>query len=185
MAEVLVQFAEPVTDEHGNRYTARACGNEMTDGLWQGWIEFLPSGAGEPLRSGRETTQPNKTDAVYWATGLTYVYLEGALRRALNPLSRPPAREVVAPVFDEPAPRPDVPPGAVDSVLNPFSVFRKGEPLLRRQLSALSPWHLVNIIQDYRMSEEPREQLDARPAADLVEQIIRAVRQQESVVRKE
>ena len=185
MAEVLVQFAEPVTDERGNRYTARACGSEMPDGLWQGWIEFLPSGAGEPVRSARETTQPNQTDTVYWATGLTSVYLEGALRRALNPLVRPAARDVAPPVFDEPAARPDAPAGGVDSVLNPFSAFRKGEPLLRRQLSALSAWHLVNIIQDYRLSGAPREQLDATPAAELVERIIQAVRREQSVVRED
>ena len=181
MAEVLVEFAEPVLDEHGHGYTARACGSEMPDGLWQGWIEFLPSGAGEPVRSGRETTQPNQTDAVYWATGLTYIYLECALRRALKPPARPLPREIATPVFEEPAPRAEMAPGAVDSVLNPFSVIRKGEPLLRRQLGALSAWHLVNIIQDYGLSDVPREQLDATPPAELVERIIRSVRRQESL----
>ena len=38
---------------------------------------------GETLRSFRETTQPNLTDLRYWATGLTPVYLEGALERIL------------------------------------------------------------------------------------------------------
>jgi hypothetical protein len=181
MAEALVEFADPIADERGNRYTARACGSEMHDGLWQGWIEFLPIGAGEPVRSGRETTQPNRTDAEYWATGLTYVYLEGALRRALNPLVRPAPREISPPVFDTPAPATDMLPGPVDSVLNPFSVFRKGEPLLRRQLSALSGWHLVNIIRDYRLSSTSVDQLNALPAADLVELIVSAVREQEAV----
>ena len=32
----------------------------------------------------RETTQPNHTDVVYWATGLGQIYLEGALTRALD-----------------------------------------------------------------------------------------------------
>ena len=41
---------------------------------------------GAAVRSGRETTQPNRQDTAYWATGLTPVYLEGALGRALNPL---------------------------------------------------------------------------------------------------
>jgi hypothetical protein len=72
-------------------------------------------------------------------------------------------------------------PGPVDSVLNPFSVFRKGEPLLRRQLSALSGWHLVNNIRDYRLSSTSVDQLNALPAADLVELIVSAVREQEAV----
>jgi hypothetical protein len=71
--------------------------------MWQGWIEFEPVDGGAPIRSPRETTQPNRTDTQYWATGLTVVYLEGALCRALNPLTlrpHPPRR----PSFDEPAP---------------------------------------------------------------------------------
>ena len=179
MAEVLVEFADPVADEHGNTYTARACGSEMPDGLWQGWIEFVPLGPGEPVRSGRETTQPNRSDAIYWATGLTYVYLEGALRRALNPLVRPVQRDIAPPLFDTPAPPAAAAGGAVESVLNPFSVIRKGEPLLRRQLAALSPWHLVNIIQDYKLSALSSDELNAMSAAEMVELIIAAVRRLE------
>jgi hypothetical protein len=183
MAEVLVEFAQPVEDGDGNSYTARACGSEMPDGRWQGWIEFVPVGTGQPLRSSRETTQPNHNDVVYWATGLTYVYLEGALRRALNPLVRPIDRDVAPPIFDEPAPHNEVASGSVDSVLNPFSVIRKGEPLLRRQLAALSGWHLVNIIRDYRLSDENAADLNRLPPAELVELIVAAVRRQEAISR--
>jgi hypothetical protein len=84
MAEVLVEFDATVTGENGKSYMARACGDARRDGLWQGWIEFVPLGGGEPVRSDRETTQPNRIDAIYWATGLTPVYLEGALVRALG-----------------------------------------------------------------------------------------------------
>src|SRR5918993_4582932 len=84
MAEVLTQFADPVAGPDGHAYRAQACGGPMPDGVWEGWIEFAPVGGGTPLRSPRETTQPNRKDAVYWATGLTAIYLEGALDRALN-----------------------------------------------------------------------------------------------------
>ena len=60
-------------------YQAKACGRERDDGLWEGWIEFENSESGAVLRSARETTQPNLADLKYWATGLTPVYLEGAL----------------------------------------------------------------------------------------------------------
>ena len=40
------------------------------------------------------------------------------------------------------------------AVLDPFSVYQKGEALLRRQLSALAGWHLVNIIRKYELSGE-------------------------------
>jgi hypothetical protein len=87
VSEVLVQFAELVSDEDGRQYVARACGAEMpNDTRWQGWIEFVPADGGAAIASGRETTQPNRIDTEYWATGLTPIFLEGALQRALHPL---------------------------------------------------------------------------------------------------
>lgn len=84
MAETLMQFQTPVSAPDRTVYIARACGAPMEDGLWEGWIEFDPLGGGDTIESPRETTQPNRTDTVYWATGLTAVFLEGALRRALD-----------------------------------------------------------------------------------------------------
>jgi hypothetical protein len=180
LAEVLLEFAEAITSEDGKNYTARACGSEMPDGRWQGWIEFLPLGDAEPIRSARETTQPNRRDLEYWATGLTYVYLEGSLHRALKPLVRPVVPDPVPPLFDGPAPSPVGIP-TTESVLDPFSVYRKGEALLRRQLSALAGWHLVNIIRRYELSDEDPTILGAREPAVLVEMIIDAVRQSRDV----
>ena len=104
MAEVLAEFTEVLIDDAGVRYRANAVGGEMPDGTWQGWLEFKPLDGAPSIRSARETTQPNRVDAIYWATGLTPVYLEGALERALKPLVR---RVVVpdVPAFQEPAPR--------------------------------------------------------------------------------
>ena len=176
----IVQFTEPVVSDDGTLYVARACGNEMPDGLWQGWIEYLPVGDGEPVRSGRETTQPKRDDLIYWATGLTAVYLEGALDRALKPAVRAPDPVIPPPVFDTPAGE-DLPPRpAHEAVLNPFSVYRKGESLLRRQLSALSEWHLVNIIAAYNLSDVSEAELNRMPAAGLIELIVSNVRATES-----
>jgi hypothetical protein len=64
----------------------------------------------------------------------------------------------------------------VEAILDPFSVFEKGETLLRQELSALATWHLVNIILAYQLSEEPMSVLGALPAAPLIEVIVGAVR---------
>ena len=56
-------------------------------------------------------------------------------------------------------------------MLDPFSVYRKGEALLRRQLSALAGWHLVNIIRRYELSDEDPAVLGSREPAELVELI--------------
>jgi len=107
------------------------------------------------------------------------IYLEGALTRALNPpVRRAPARG--EPLFDGPAPNRvssaarSIPTG--DAVLDPFSVFEKGEVLLRKELGALSPWHLVNIIRAYRLSAEPEDVLNRMRGAALVDIIVDQVR---------
>jgi hypothetical protein len=176
VAEVFVEFSEPVVTKDGTAYIARACGSEMDQGLWQGWIEFLPVDGGTPIRSSRETTQPNREDALYWATGLTPVYLEGALDRALHPLTKTPQRPEPEPLF--PGPAPDITPQrSHEAVLNPFSVYRKGESHLRSQLMALSSWHLVNIITAYGLSQQREADLAMTPAPVLVELIVSAVRE--------
>jgi hypothetical protein len=178
MAQVLTQFTDVLTDEGGVKYRANACGAPMADGLWQGWIEFIPIDGTAPIRSGRETTQPNRADTVYWATGLTRVYLEGALRRALNPLVRRTVEPDVA-AFSEPAPpvAPATPVRATsrEAILDPFSVYERGEAALRSQLAALSAWHQVNIILAYRLSDASSDVLNRLPAQDLIEIIVVAV----------
>jgi len=177
MAEVLVEYSDPVTSKDGRTYTARACGSEMDSSRWQGWLEFVPVNGGPVVRSGRETTQPNRTDTAYWATGLTPVYLEGALDRALSPMVRVPQSPPAEPAFHSPAAAVSVDGPTRESVLNPFSVYRKGESLLRSQLSALSGWHLVNIIEAYGLSDQRPADLAATPEPVLVELIVSTVQQ--------
>lgn len=185
MAEVLAEFADPVVYADV-AYRAQACGAPASDGLWEGWIEFAPVDGGAPVRSGRETTQPNRVDAVYWASGLTHIYLEGALARALKPLVRPIATPS-APLFDAPAPdSTTLPPRAVpvqEAVLDPFSVYEKGETLLRQELGALSAWHLVNIIRAFGLSNESTVVLNRLPASALIDMIVVGVREQASARR--
>jgi hypothetical protein len=176
MAEVLVEFSDVVITAGGSRYMARACGSAVESGHWQGWVEFIDLETGDAVRSPRETTQPNRTDTVYWATGLTPVYLEGALQRALHPTLRARPLTQATPVFDGPAPDLAPEPPLPDSILNPFSVYRKGEALLRRQLNAFSVWHLVNIVRAHELSDLPATTLNAMPAPDLVDLIVAAVR---------
>jgi hypothetical protein len=179
MAETLWQYPTPVTAPDGVLYRARACGAMMDGGNWQGWIEFDPVGGGEPIRSPRETTQPNHKDAEYWATGLTNIYLEGALSRALHPLVVAAPRPFDSPKFDGPAPAPVVERGdhvAAHSVMDPFSVFEAGEAVLRRQLHALSAWHLVNIAREYELTSEDQATLNAMPAEALIDAIVAGVK---------
>ena len=69
----------------GPRFFPQVAGRERKDGLWEGWIEFVAADGTRSIDSGRETTQPNRTDLKYWAEGLTRAYLQGALGRAQSP----------------------------------------------------------------------------------------------------
>jgi hypothetical protein len=85
MVELIHEHSARVRGADGTEYRARICGRERSDGTWEGWLEFHPtSGAGEPLRTGQETSQPSRKTLVYWATGIEPVYLEGALARAVR-----------------------------------------------------------------------------------------------------
>jgi hypothetical protein len=183
MAETLLQYQHPVTGPDGTVYEARACGSAMAGGTWQGWIEFVPADGGPPLRSGRETTQPNRVDTAYWATGVTPIYLEGALKRALAGPIEIAVEPTPRPLFSGPAPAATVatPPGTT-AVLDPFSVYEKGEPLLRKQLGALSAWHLVNIIAAYELSDLTTAALSSMPAAALIDIIVSGVRKERNAL---
>ena len=176
MAEVLVEFVEPVSSEDGTYYTARACGSDMPGGQMAGMDRVRAARRGDPIRSPRETTQPNRQDTDYWATGLDAGVSRGRASPSLKRPARPLARDIAAPLFERPADNFIMGPPVTESILDPFSVYRKGEALLRRQLSAMAGWHLVNIITHYGLSREDTALLSAREPVQLVELIIDAVR---------
>jgi hypothetical protein len=176
--ETLLQFSSLATAPDGTRYEARACGSPMPDGGGQGWIEFVPIDGGDAVRTGRETTQPNRTDTEYWASGLTPVYLDGALARALKEprrvgLDRPPPQPSI---FGAPAPATSPVGTRGDSIIDPFLVYAHGEAHLRKQLGALAAWHLVNIARDYGLTAADVDTVNRMSASDLVELIVSAVR---------
>jgi hypothetical protein len=147
------------------------------DGRWEGWLEFSDLDTGAVIRSARETTQPTRDDAMYWATGLTRVYLEGALTRARAPRRRVETPQVDAdPAFDAPA-QPfhepaDVAP--VRAVLDPFEVYAQGERVLRQELQALELDHLRAIVRAHGLEGGAGARSRAREV--VIEYIIAEVR---------
>ncbi len=80
MAELIHQHSTQVLDPDGRKYLALIYGEERPDGTWEGWLEFRNGRT--VLRTGQETSQPNRTAVEYWASGLESTYLDGALARA-------------------------------------------------------------------------------------------------------
>jgi hypothetical protein len=173
MAEIVHVFDEPVFLD-GAPYEARVAGRPEGH-IWEGWIEFVARDGGDALRTPRETTQPDRAALLYWATGLSGTYLEGALRRALQPQPQRVVAAMPEPMFEAPAPNPAADIFAADrAVLDPFSVGAKGEDLLRRELGALRAWHLRNIVRAYRLADATAD-LEAMTEPELVELIVARV----------
>jgi hypothetical protein len=180
MAHVIIIYRTSPLRVGNVVYTGQACGRERTDGTWEGWLEFLPDDDSSVLRSTRETTQPSLAALEYWATGLTPVYLTGALERTLARAPAVGAEPLLPSVYDQPAPVeavPNGPPTLPTAVLDPFSVFAKGEDILRHQLAALSERHLRSIALAYELADPMDIDLEALSATELVELITIAVRE--------
>jgi hypothetical protein len=156
MAEVLVDFDTPI--RYGDDiYRARAVGRLAGDRhMWEGWLEFVPAAGGPGIVGTTETTQPEREHLVYWATGLTPVYLAGALSRAMRSTTvRVHVTET--PYSDHPAPRAAAaapPAGGPDAVLDPFDVGARSLDILRQELGALNRPRLLNIIAAYDLKPE-------------------------------
>lgn len=179
MAEILVEYETVMKGSDGTDWIARSAGRQASDQMWEGWIEFTPvSGNKQPLRSPCESRQPNRTDLVYWATGLTPVYLEGAFARAIG---APLVRQVPAkgrPIFDGPAEATaEVATAAptAEPTFDPYAVYAQGEMILVDQLRALDLHRLRDIAIAYELMDLPtmdslttREQLAAAIAAAVI-----------------
>lgn len=64
----------------GRRYRVVVEGQQRKDGTWAGRVAFVEGSTAR--RTEQETSQPNRVDLEYWATGLERVYLDGAFERA-------------------------------------------------------------------------------------------------------
>lgn len=193
MAEILVEFDAVLRGPDGLRYRARACGMEGEDGRWKGWLEFLTEDGTSAVRTGRETTQRDRDELLYWATGLTAGYLDGALSRVLAP-PRPPRRRDRArsrPAFEGPAPEPvagepassssEPAPGQAEAssaeLPDPVGLYAAGEEVLRRRLGALNRGELIALIDAYGLSGAKAHELTRLTREQLSSLIVRAVQE--------
>jgi hypothetical protein len=179
MAEVLVNFTEPIKSKAGDLYYGRVLGKPANDGLlWEGWLDFTLAGSDEVISTRRETEQRNRDDLRYWAQGLTMAYLQGSLERALSPA--PIQLKTESRVTVESTPRPNPPrPIVVPKrvILDPFQTYVQGEDLLRNQLYAISHDDLQNIIEAYNFpTPDGAPSVSGASHTSLVDQIVKGVR---------
>jgi ATP-dependent Clp protease ATP-binding subunit ClpX len=73
-----------VLEAAGQRYVACAYADRMPGGRWEAWLVYFPLKAGPPVVGDRETNQHGQGAIARWAEGVSPVYLQGSLRRALR-----------------------------------------------------------------------------------------------------
>ena len=152
MAEVLGSFDEEIRHSSGT-YHPRVVGRYAADKMWEGWLEFVPVDGGDVVVSAVESRQPERSHLEYWAQGLTVVYAEGSLDRALHPITVR-TRAVELPASDEPARRVvKVPPyTGPRPILDPFEVGENSLDILAQELGALGRARLLHIIAAYYLA---------------------------------
>ena len=150
MAEVLRSFDEQIRHTTG-AYHARVVGRYAEDKMWEGWLEFVPADGGKVVVSAVESRQPERNHLEYWAQGLTPVYAEGSLERALHPITVR-SRAVELPASDAPARRlVRVPYTGPRPILDPFEVGERSLDILAQELRALGRARLLHIIAGYNL----------------------------------
>ena len=179
MTEVEYPFEAHVRGPDGQEYRARICGRSASGGRWEGWIEFEPVAGGAAVSTDRETTQPNRADLSYWASGLTETYLEGALARALHGRGRRRSRasgsaDARGRGADDDRPDRRGTETRSGPALDPFAVHAEGAGVLRTRLHALTPAQLRTIARAYGLAPDP-ERLELLGRGELASLIADAV----------
>lgn len=136
MSEINADLMRTVVSPNGDEYHVRMAGEQLPDGIWVGWLEFIPlDDSLEVLLTKTETTQSTQAAVVRWSETLTDVYIQGAFTRAVNAANGQGIR-----VGD-----PEV--AAGEASLDPFEVLRRGRAALRARLRVRTRSQLLAIIE--------------------------------------
>ncbi len=82
--QLVRQYTPILKAPTGETFVARAYMDRQPGGLWEAWLVFFSLTTGAALATDRETTQGKREHVLYWATGLSPTYLQGALERAFE-----------------------------------------------------------------------------------------------------
>ena len=151
MIELVADLPYRIVDAAGSEYYASVAGEQRPDGVWEAWLEYVPTDESDALVTPTETTQSSRADVVRWADALTDTYVEGAFERAaqatLGTAARVTARRAVADsavdaaVANVQGPLPD-----------PFDLYSGGITTMRARLAGLPRSMLLDIIETFGLN---------------------------------
>ena len=183
MIELISDLPYRIVDAAGSEYYASVAAERRTDGMWEAWLEYVPTDESDPLLTPTETTQSTRADVIRWAEALTDTYVEGAFERAegaaIETSPRVIARQtVVESLVDE-----TVPPGQAD-LLDPFDLYAGGVTNMRAQLAVLPRSMLLDTIETFGLNPAGKS-LAWLSNAQLVTFIVTAVEVQSAAGTRE
>src|SRR5688572_9904657 len=85
MAVIIADLETTVASADGHDYYVQVVGEQVADGTWEAWLEFVPlDDELEVLLTKTETTQSSREAVIKWAETLRDTFLEGAFERAVG-----------------------------------------------------------------------------------------------------
>ena len=182
MIEHVTDLPYRIVDASGSEYYSSVAAEQRADGVWEAWLEYVPTDESEPLVTPTETTQSSRADVLRWADALTDTYIEGAFDRAVQATvdtsPRVVARRTVADAAVD---------AAVTSIetelLDPFGLYVEGVTNMRARLGVLPRATLLDIIETFGLNPAGKS-LTWLSNAQLVTFIVTAVEVQSASRRR-
>jgi hypothetical protein len=143
MPEIIADLETTVVSPQHVEYYVQVVGEQMSSGIWEAWLEFVPlDDTLTVLITKTETTQSTREDVVRWSETLTATDVQGAFAGAVQPRGgRTLVRRYVT---------------TATAVLAPFDPFERlpllGKAALRARLRTLSRPELLAIIRKYDLN---------------------------------
>ena len=155
-------YADVLESLDAKCYRASATARIRSNGMCEGWIEFVDLAGNERLRTDIETVQSNERAFRYWAAGVGPAYLEGAFRRATSRAADRSTRLL-----------PPLSPSPGRAVLDPFEIDAQGDGRLAAELRALDLDRIREIALAYELV--PPQMAEVATRAELIVEILATV----------
>ena len=181
MIEHVTDLPYRIVDASGSEYYSSVAAEQRADGVWEAWLEYVPTDESEPFVTPTETTQSSRDDVIRWADALTDTYIEGAFDRAVQATvetSRVVARRTVADAAVDAAVT------SIETELpDPFGLYVEGVTNMRARLRVLPRVMLLDIIETFGLNPAGKS-LAWLSNAQLVTFIVTAVEVQSASRRR-
>lgn len=148
MIELITDLPHRIVDASGSEYYVSVAAEQRADGLWEAWLEYVPTDESDALVTPTETTQSSRADVVRWAAALTDTYVEGAFDRAAQATIGTSPRIVAQRTVADSA----VVAGIEAELPDPFDLYAGSVTNMRARLAGLPRPKLLDIIETFGLN---------------------------------